>query len=478
MSGFRGLRREGSGTMLPPMRTILIASAALLLGGCAAHSEIRAPATPSTASAAPDSRATSGAPRFIEDDYAAALAAARAANEPLFIDSWAPWCHSCRSLRAYVLDSPKLGVVAPKFVWLSINTEEKANQAFLARFPVDVWPTLLVVDPRTQQPIRKWLGSATIPEMISRLNGAAEAYAHPEADANDRALEAADQLGDSGHLPEAIAAYRKVLASSPKDWVRRPHAVEGLIFDLLEAGDSKACVQLALKDWDAMPKGTSLANLAFAGLDCAVDLPKDSPLRSDEATLEQKVSELVKDDTITMLADDRSGLYQVLVAAHQSRGDAAGAKQVAAGWQHFLDQQAAAAKTPQARTVFDSHRMLADLAVGEPQKAVTMLEKSEQELPNDYNPPARLAYVYLRMHQPDKALDAANRAEKKVYGPRTINVLLTKSKALDALGRKTDALAVLSHADQVIAALPKSQRSPGLSRRVAHARAHLTAASK
>jgi thiol:disulfide interchange protein len=33
---------------------------------------------------------------FLEDDYPSALAKAKAEKKPLFLDSWATWCHSCR----------------------------------------------------------------------------------------------------------------------------------------------------------------------------------------------------------------------------------------------------------------------------------------------------------------------------------------------------------------------------------------------
>ena len=46
--------------------------------------------------------AAAAAVPFIDDDYPQALAQARARNLPLFLEAWAPWCHSCRSMQAYV----------------------------------------------------------------------------------------------------------------------------------------------------------------------------------------------------------------------------------------------------------------------------------------------------------------------------------------------------------------------------------------
>ena len=41
--------------------------------------------------------------RFLSDDFPGALARARASGKPLFVDAWAPWCHSCVSMKSYVI---------------------------------------------------------------------------------------------------------------------------------------------------------------------------------------------------------------------------------------------------------------------------------------------------------------------------------------------------------------------------------------
>ena len=64
---------------------------------------------------------------FIEDDYPKALAQARARQLPIFLEAWAPWCHSCRSMQAYVYTDAKLARFADRFVWLAIDTETPAN---------------------------------------------------------------------------------------------------------------------------------------------------------------------------------------------------------------------------------------------------------------------------------------------------------------------------------------------------------------
>ena len=82
---------------------------------------------------APASHAPAAAPPsgivFIEDDYQKALARARAEKKPLFLDSWATWCHSCLSMRSFVFPDAGLRPAKDAVVWLSVETEAEKNRA-------------------------------------------------------------------------------------------------------------------------------------------------------------------------------------------------------------------------------------------------------------------------------------------------------------------------------------------------------------
>lgn len=461
------------------MRSLLLV-AALALAACATPSPRgeQASKTVETPAATP----VPGAPHFLEDDYPGALAEAKAAHKPLFVDAWAPWCHTCLSMRAYVLSDPALAKVADRFVWLAINTELPKNQAFVDHFPIDNWPSLFVIDPSTGQPLRKWLGSATVPELLARLEEVDEAFARGETQASsaqaDAALAKAGALDGKGDHAGALEAYREALKQAPATWAQRPQAIEGVAFGLQAAGKNEACVQLALKEVEVLPKGTPLANVAETGLMCALELPKDHPLAAKEPLLDQKVAALAQDASVPLLADDRSGLYDTLVSAREAKGDTAGMKAAARAWRDFLDGEAAKAKTPAARAVFDSHRLGADLALGEPAAAIPMLEQTERDLPQDYNAPARLALVYLELKQPQKALDASKRAEGRVYGPRTISVLLNEAKAYVQLGQPDKAAQVFDHATSFASSLSEAQNGPRLKARVEKVRAQVLSAKQ
>ena len=123
----------------------------------------------------------------------------------------------------------------------------------------------------------------------------------------------------------------------------------------------------------------------------------------------------------------------------RDRRDPTEAQRVAREWAAFLETEAEGAKDAAARAVFDPHRVEAYLALGEPARAIPMLEQSARDFPSDYNPHARLARVYLEMKRLDEAHAAIARAHALVYGPRILRVASTLADVEEARGERTAA---------------------------------------
>src|SRR5579863_5656467 len=134
------------------------------------------PLSPPSSSLAPMPQASAGAEgsplKFIEDDYAGALAQARARGLPVFIDAWAPWCHTCLSMREYVLSDALLAPFASHFVFLSLDTEREGNAGVVDKLGVHVLPTMFVVDPNGERVVFAWPGSMTAVELGELLREA------------------------------------------------------------------------------------------------------------------------------------------------------------------------------------------------------------------------------------------------------------------------------------------------------------------
>ena len=426
--------------MLPrPMKTAGFASI-LCAAACTANATRTPPAaTPTAEMHEPAPSQATRSIRFIEDDYARALAEARAQHLPLFVDAWAPWCHTCMSLRNFVFSDPALKPLAGRFVWASIDTEREENADAVTKLGVHALPTLYVVDAERDAPILAWPGSLTATELVSLLEGSSSAGGGDATGATAVALVRAHRAGAEGKPREAIASYRAALASAPENWARRGEAVDGLVTELADDGELAECVEVGAREAPKMPAGTTIADVLRAAIGCAEGLPAGDPARARLGELASLGQRVATDEAQTILADDRSDLYDYVIGALRQLGDTEGASRAARSWVAFLEQQAARARTPAARAVFDSHRTLAYIALGQPQLAIPMLDQSERDFPSDYNPPARLATVYLAMKRTDDALAAVKRALERAYGPRKLRIWSLEADILEAKGDRAGA---------------------------------------
>ena len=397
-------------------RAVALASL-LTLVACAETTENAAPKTPVIAAAGHEVLP------FLHDDYPRALAEAKRTGRPIFVDAWAPWCHSCLSMRSYVLTDPSLAPLANDFVWLSIDTEKDENAAFVSRFGNKVWPTLWIIDPKAETTTLKYEGTATPPELVTLLQTARAGGGETAV-----AFLTANRAAARGDQAVAEQGYRAVLAA--KDAPEHARAVEALAGLLSGRKEYAGCTDLVVSESPRLPPGTSRATVLAIGLECAAEAKREADLR----TLMTAAERAAADPDPHTLADDRSALYESLVEAKKELKDDAGAKAIAQTWATYLEGEAARAPNVAARAVFDPHRLNAYLAAGEPARAVPMLQHSEREMPDDYNPPARLARAYLEMKQLDDAQAAIQRASAKVYGPRSLRIFVLAADIAKARG--------------------------------------------
>jgi tetratricopeptide (TPR) repeat protein len=363
-------------------------------------------------------------------------------------------------MRAYVFTDKSLERYAGRFVWLSIDTENATNAAFLKAHPISVWPTLLILDPKDKVVFR-YAGGGTVPQVRKLLDDGERAARGSQSKA-DMAIVRADALAAQGKPAEAAKALDEAIAAAPKNWPRLGRAAESVVFEYAESRDSQRCAERALALYPRVRGTGSAVNVAAVGLSCASNLdPKTSWNRSElTAGLEKATREtLAAADKIAMSPDDRSGLYESLADARDEAKDATAARALREQWAAFLEGEAAKAKTPDQRAVFDSHRLTAYLALKQPEKAIAMLEQDERDLPNDYNPPARLISAYKAAGRFDDAIAASDRALKLAYGPRKIGIYRNRASVYAAKGDKASARKTIEEAIQFAESLPAEQQS-------------------
>ena len=365
-------------------------------------------------------------------------------------------------MREFVFPDPSLTSRAGQFVWLAINTEEEKNAPFLLKFPGEAVPTFAVLDLRDESVVLRLVGSMSVPQLHAFLDNARIAVAGGGGSGRqaDETLRAADQHYGRRKYAEAAEAYRLALGQAPAQWPPYARAVEALLYSYQQTSAHDRCVELAQRVLKRLAGTPSELTAATSGLDCALALKADAPDKAQRvAAREADVRRIVADPKVAGAADDVSGAYGSLLEARRAAKDEAGARRTAEQWAAYLDTAAARAQTPGQRTVFDSHRLTAYLAMGQPERAIPMLEASERDFPQDYNPPARLAAAYQGMNEWDKALAAADRALPLVYGPRKLRVLEVKAEVLKSKGDLAGGRRTLQEAVAFADALPPGQRS-------------------
>lgn len=366
-------------------------------------------------------------------------------------------------MRAFVLSDRSLTRHAGRFVWLEIDTERKQNAPLRKQLAIAALPTYFVLDPKDERVALRWMGGFTLAQFEQLLaDGEAAVTGRHVAGPADEALARADRAYGAADYATAAKAYTEALAAARPGWASYPRAVEALLFSLDDAKEYAAEAKLADEAWPRLKGTPSGANAVAYGLGAALALPDSAPGRADlAARFEARAREVLADTALAIAADDRSGIYISLLDAGQQAGDSLGARRLAADWAAFLEGQAARARTPEQRAVFDPHRLSAYVELGEPGRAVPMLEASERDLPGDYNPPARLASAFKAMKQWDAALAASDRALAKVYGPRKLGVYSTRADIFSGKGDIAGARRTLEEAIAYADSLPAGQRSEG-----------------
>ncbi len=361
-------------------------------------------------------------------------------------------------MRAFVFTDKSLSRHAGQFVWLEIDRENARNSEFRRRYSIAGLPTFTIVDPVSGVEQLRWVGGLTVSQLHALLDDVTGHGDTPRALLVRRAR--ADSLYGVPDYAAAVSAYDSVLAAAPPAWKGYARVVDALMFSLTKTDQNARAVALARAALPRLGASTTGLSVASAALGAATSLPETLSERPAAiAEFEGATLKLVEDRSFETAADDRSGAWITLLNTRHEAGDSVGARSVAESWSRFLDGEAARARTPEQRAVFDPHRLAAYMELGQPERAIPMLLRSERDLPGDYNPPARLAATYRVLRRWDEALAASDRAMALAYGPRKLNFYEVRSDIFVGRGDLAGARRTLEEAIRYAEALPQEQRS-------------------
>ena len=363
-------------------------------------------------------------------------------------------------MRAYTWTDKALTRHAGRFVWLSLDMEKPQNAAARKAIGIRAFPTLYVVDPSDGHVAIRWLGGASVVQLERLFDDGELAVKGGAKGPALEALVAADRAYGAEQFADACNGYRTALAAATPDWPARSRVIESLMFAYSQSDSGEATLRLADSEWAAARGTATAAIVAGSALDAAVGLADTHPQRAEWlARYEAACREVLADTTLPLVGDDRSGLYFSIESAREAAGDSVGQRAMEEQHIAMLEAEAARATSAEQRAVYDSHRVSLYIGLGRPADGVAMLQQSERDFPNDYNPPQRLATIYKAMKLWDDALAASDRALPRAYGPRQFLVLNTRADIQLGKGDKTAAIATLTDALDRAQKMPEGQRS-------------------
>ncbi len=453
-----------------PPATVGSAGSAVASGaGSGSGSGSGAPVDAATTAActAAMAKATSAAPlTWIHDDYAGALACARAKHLPVVLDLWAPWCHTCLSMQSTVFRDASFGADASKFVFAALDTDRPENEGPVGKFPLSAWPTFYVVG-ADEAVLARFVGSASVAQfhafMAAGATAAAGGITGPEAN-----LLASERATADGDLEGADAELTAALNGAPADWSRRPDVLVSLIGTKERRKDIEGCIVLAEKSIDQTGTAASASDFLYTAMECAIAAmeaaPADQAVTARVTALRQRAvarwQALVDDAAAPLSVDDRSDALANLRETLDVLGTHDLAAATAERQRKLLDDTAAAAATPLAAMTYIWPRCEVYAYLKTPLALVPSLVSLAQQLPAEYDPPARIGWLYWKGGELREAATWTEQAIHMVYGPRKARLL---GQRADIAHDAKDAAAERTYRAQVVAlweSMPAGQANP------------------
>lgn len=403
-------------------RLVLIA---VLLVAC--KKEESKPAATKTGEADPCAKAhVEGPLAWIKDDYASALACAKAKKVPLVLDLWAPWCHTCLSMQSTVFMDPSFDGDAPKFVFAALDTDREVNASAVDKFPLSAWPTFYVIG-HDENVLARFVGAASVAQFHAFLDAGTRAMAGGAVGPDEHLLNA-ERAVAAKDLAKAESELTAALAAAPADWPRKADALVSLIGTKAKRKDLAGCIEVGEKYMDETGNAASASDFLSHATGCASDLLEKDKTQADrvKAFRERAVARwqaLADQKDTPMSVDDRSDVMMYLrdtLIALDRKDDA---KKVAEAQRAMLDDAAAKAATPMAAMTYNWPRAEVYVFLEKPLELVPALEKSHADLPKEYDPLARLGWIYLKAGKLDEAAKYTDQALALAYGPRKVRVL-------------------------------------------------------
>ncbi len=396
---------------------------------------------------------------MIEDDIPAAMAKAKADNKSLFVEVWAPWCHTCLSMKNFVLPDPAIVALTNRVVFATVDSDRDSNAAFMDRYAVNAWPTLFVLDPANGGVLGLQQGSLSVGELRTFINDAVDLRdAKLDPNGPTVALLKARRARAKAKWNQASRKYRLALQRGGASWNRRSEALEGLLFSEYRQKNWTRCTQIGAKHVATIEGTVTPADFSALLIRCAARTRNQTLGRQAHKLALERLKRHTDQPPQASSVDDKSDALSIYASGLRGIGNKVGALQAIQRQIALLEAAAAAAPSPKMAATFDYARMGAYLSIGRGARALTMLRKRVTQLPDSYEAPARLAQALIAMRRRREALAPLEKAIANAYGPRRIKYLKMRANIYVGLGDKKGERSALEALVKAYEALPRSSK--------------------
>jgi thiol-disulfide isomerase/thioredoxin len=369
-----------------------------------------------------------------------ALEAAKADGRPVLVDFQAPWCYSCYFMEGHVLNQPSFARAAERLALVKVDVDQAEGRSLKEKYKVTFLPTYVLVDAKGE-PLGRIVGEQTEGDFVAKLGEiTGKGASAPEAAAMAalRARLAADEFETAVQDLEALDRELVKKLAGRKEW-RILKARLSLMKAAKGAGKDVGPALASFKELLALEDSCELAYDAFfAGrlIDGMEEPRRKAWLQEQRQPLERLVNEKAMKGAC---ADFRTPV-ETLGEVYAGLGLEPEALALYARAVERLEK--APVKVGEDRNRDDNLRFFLEL-----EKADGRLRSFYEELASayslDYVYPYRYAKYLLERKRAEEALPWIEKADKLCYGANRYAVTKIRARVLAALGRVTEARAIL-----------------------------------
>ena len=98
-----------------------------------------------------------------------ALKEAQARHAPVFVDFWAPWCHSCFFMQSNVMTGPEWEATEKRAIIVELDGDEPEGNHWATLWKIGGYPTYVILDESGSE-IGRILGDRPAAQFYAELN--------------------------------------------------------------------------------------------------------------------------------------------------------------------------------------------------------------------------------------------------------------------------------------------------------------------